>query len=598
MTSNPLSPEVIQMALQVGGDPNGGITPLEAGVTERLMLISVANMKCSLALADPSLYDCPLIGCSDGFEVLTGYTKAEIVGRNCRFLNQGQELDPDVREAMRASIRDGTEFIGILPNVRKNGVKFRNFLHMTTITVRGHRYIIGIQADVTDANIDMTNEYHLEDLRAVAERIFSANVDAWVQMQAHEFQVRLPIPYAEIVKNYAPAQYKEAQGKFIKIAGQMVHKKNTFLHVMEATVGEYDAKMKKSSSDPLLTKHSTGVGKEEVQEVPSSDPRGEDSNKDYSTSERDASGDNSGSRGSSSDEACQNYRGELKSVGSVGHPDRCTECSFYFFGTQGCTRGSDCRFCHEFHPRKNSRKNRRILKRLDVSDRSIPEEPSASTRDGANMSTSGTSERSTVTVVSGSADAAGGEAKPEQLGRGAGSSSEGSSASRKARHASSGGYPSSGTTAQAARDASEATAVVSLRYLRHGPDKRQAKLTLAVGQTVNLPAWVEMDGSARKALQNVLSFTVEPPLPHGLTLDPQNGLISGVAAEVQARRLHMVTASTVATGPAGIRLGLVPLARTSLLIRIVELQQLKASWVCEADGDGDERILVEFKASK
>mmetsp|Transcript_19240 Transcript_19240/g.35465 ORF Transcript_19240/g.35465 Transcript_19240/m.35465 type:complete len:596 (+) Transcript_19240:62-1849(+) len=595
MTSNPLSPEVIQMALQVGGDPNGGITPLEAGVTERLMLISVANMKCSLALADPSLYDCPLIGCSDGFEVLTGYTKAEIVGRNCRFLNQGQELDPDVREAMRASIRDGTEFIGILPNVRKNGEKFRNFLHMTSITVRSHRYIIGIQADVTYVNFDLTNEYHLEDLRAVAERIFSANVDAWVQMQAHEFQIRLPIPYAEIVKNYAPAQYKEAQGKFIKIAGQMVHNKNTFLHVMEATVGEYESKMKKSSSDPLLTKPSTGEGKEEVA---STDNRGEDSNKDYSTSERDASGDNSGSRGSSSDEACQNYRGELKSVGSVGHPDRCTECSFYFFGTQGCTRGSDCRFCHEFHPRKNSRKNRRILKRLDASDRSIPEEPS--TRDGANATTSGKSERSTApsSVASGSADAAGGEAKLEQLGRGAGSSSEGSSASRKARHTSSGGYPSGGTTAQAARDASEPNALVSLRYLRHVPEKRQAKLTLAVGQAVNLPAWVEMDGGARKALQNVLSFTVEPPLPHGLTLDPHNGLISGVAAEVQARRLHMVTTSTVATGPGGIKLGLVPLARTSLLIRIVELQQLKASWVCEADGDGDERILVEFKASK
>lgn len=596
MTSNPLSPEVIQMALQVGGGPNGGITPLEATVTEKLMLISVANMKCSLALADPSLYDCPLIGCSDGFEALTGYSKAEIVGRNCRFLNAGQEMDPDIREAMRASINNGTEFIGILPNVRKNGEKFRNFLHMTSITVRSHRYMMGIQADVTDANFDLTNEYHLEDLRAVADKIFSANVDAWVQMQAHEFQVRLPIPYAEIVKNYAPAQYKDAQGKFIKIAGQMVHNKNTFLHVMEATVGEYESKIKKSASDPLLTKDvAAGAPPTEVQEAPSSDARGEESNKEISTSERDASGDNSGSRGSSSDEACQNYHGELKSVGSVGHPDRCTECSFYFFGTQGCTRGSDCRFCHEFHPRKNSRKNRRILKRLDVSDRSIPEEPSS--RDGANATSA--SSASTVTVVSGSADAAGGEAKPEVHGRGgAGSSSEGSSASRKAKHTSSGGYPSSGTTAQAARDASEQTAVVSLRYLRHGPEKRQAKLTLAVGQIVNLPAWVEMDGTARKALQNVLTFTVEPPLPHGLSLDLQNGLISGVAAEVQARRLHMVTASTVATGPGGIRLGLVPLARTSLLLRVVELQQLKASWVCEADGDGDERILVEFKASK
>lgn len=569
MVSNPLSPEIIQMALQVGDVD--GITPLEATMTEKLMLISVANMKCSLALADPSLYDCPLIGCSDGFEILTGYSKAEIVGRNCRFLNDNQELDPEIREGLRSAIHDGTEFIGILPNVRKNGEKFRNFLRMTSITVRDHRYIIGIQADVTDTNFDLTNEYHLEDLREVAERIFSANVDAWVQMQAHEFQVRLPIPYAEIVKHYSPAQYMDARGKFIKIAGQMVHSKNTFLHVMEATVGDYsESKLKKSASDPLLLNYTTSGSPAE--DVPSSDLSNRDHPSQSDSCEREAeSVTNSGSRGSSSDEANQNYMGELKSVGSVGHPDRCTECSFYFFGTHGCTKGSDCRFCHEFHPRKNSRKNRRILKRLDVGDSSIPEE---NIGDSSNTTTA----PATVTT-SDSADVVSNSTAP---------ATSSCTSSTPEEHLG---------KAKTAAVSSGTSAVMSLRYLRHGAEKRQAKLTLAVGQEVRLPAWVEMDSSARKALKTALSFSVDPPLPHGLSLDPHNGLVSGVAKEVQARKLHMVTASTMACGPGGFQLGLVPLARTSLLIRIVALQELKASWVCEADGDGDERILVEFKTS-
>jgi len=450
-------------------------------------------------------------------------------------------------------------------------------------------------------------------------------------MQAHEFEVRLPIPYAEIVKNYAPEQYREAQGRFIKIAGRTVHSKNTFLHVMDSTVGENtDRELRKSASNPLLLNYSSSCPPPE--EPPSSDPI-EDSTKDYPSQsdscERDVSADSadkSGSRGSSSDEACQNYPGELKSVGSAGHPDRCTECSFYFFGTQGCTKGSDCRFCHEFHPRKNSRKNRRLLKRLTVGDSSIPEEQHT----GESSNQSATVEPSTERSGSEDVDLVFSPEKRTDAASAAGVSqapgtSHSLSASSVAVNIAATAVPASSSSAKALAEANAisswaleqggkdigkvspeiikaavpysfgTSAVMSVRYLRHGPEKRQAKLTLAVGQEVHLPAWVGMDSSARKALQNVLTFSVDPPLQHGLSLDPQNGLISGMATEVQARKLHMITASTAATGPGGIRLGLVPLARTSLLIRIVDLRKLKASWVCEADGDGDERILVEFK---
>lgn len=568
MVSNPFSPECIRIALQCGGDPNG-FGPLDATMKQKLITVSVANMKCSVSLADPSLYDCPLIGCSDGFETLTGYSKSEVVGRNCRFLNERMPMEPKTRQALRSAIADGTEFIGILPNVRKNGEKFRNFLHMTSVNVGGHRYIVGIQSDVTDVDLDLTDACHLDDLRQVAEKIFSANVDAWVQMQAHKFNVRLTVPYAEIVKNYAPEQYEEAQGKFVAITGQTVHNKNTFLHIMESTVTKDDEfGLKKSASDPLLLNSSSCNSSAE--EVPSTE-------------------EGSHSRFSSSDEGegSRTFLAELKSVGSVGHPDRCTECSFYFFRAQGCTKGSDCRFCHEFHPRTNLRKNRRLLKRMTVGGSGIPEANvgGASTKPPADLSTNAGNGAIAEKHIDRS------ENPEEQI--------DASILAMSGPEVDVGPCefkPMAHTGSPKAAESSP-NAVISLRYLRCGPEVRQAKLTLAIGQRVHLPAWVEMHSYEHKELQNMMSFTVDPPLLRGLSLDAQNGLISGVPKEEQPRKLHIVTASTAATGPGGINLGLVPLARTSLLVRVVDLSKCQATWVCEAEGAGDERILVEFKVS-
>lgn len=574
------SSETVQKSRKVE-EHNGHTTTISAGLEK---LTSVSNMTCSVTLADPSLYDIPLIGCSEGFELLTGYSKSEIVGRNCRFLMDGP-MEPKMRQALGSAISTGTEFIGILPNIKKNGERFRNVLRMTSVSVKGHRYIIGIQADVTDVDIDLTNANHLDDLRSVAERIFSSELDAWVQMQVHEFEVRLPIPSAQIVKNCTPEQYQEAVGRFLKIAGQRVHSKNTFLHVLDSPVDECsDFRRQKSASDPgLLPDERVNSSGSSQEEVPSTDTI-EDSTQTYPN--QTDSGDRENSEGSnslvsSSDAGSQSSPGQLKSVGSAGHPDRCTECTFYFFGTQGCTKGSDCRFCHEFHPRKNLRKNRRFLKRLAVGGIVIPEEFT-----GDSSTHAPTLEPSTVTSASDDADVCLSDCKSSVQGSGSVSASATSGESAGNEIASKPPPYSFGTSA-----------VMSLRYVMRGTTERQQdRFTLVVGQEVLLPIVVEMDSSAREALQDVLSFSVDPPLSNGLSFDPRNGLISGVATEVQEYKLHMVTASTAATGPCGIKLGLVPLARTPLLIRIVDLRSCKASSVYTIDDeDTDERILVEFK---
>jgi len=44
--------------------------------------------------------------------------------------------------------------------------------------------------------------------------------------------------------------------------------------------------------------------------------------------------------------------GPRESVGSAGHPEGCTPCTFYCFARRGCNRSSECRFCHLAHQSK------------------------------------------------------------------------------------------------------------------------------------------------------------------------------------------------------------------------------------------------------
>mmetsp|Transcript_15424 Transcript_15424/g.27007 ORF Transcript_15424/g.27007 Transcript_15424/m.27007 type:complete len:174 (+) Transcript_15424:51-572(+) len=144
------------------------------------VLHSIQEMVCSTVLADPDMRDCPLITCSAGFEVLTGYTKSEIIGRNCRFLNDGTtDMGQDLKAELRDSVQNGTTFTGILPNIRKDGEMFWNLLHMETIFLHDKRYIIGIQSDISDLDLDMANVDQMAALENIWSELTEANIEIW-----------------------------------------------------------------------------------------------------------------------------------------------------------------------------------------------------------------------------------------------------------------------------------------------------------------------------------------------------------------------------------------------------------------------------------
>ena len=83
-------------------------------------------------LTDPAKADNPIVYVSDGFCKVTGYSRNEIVPRNCRFL-QSPHTDRAVIRRLKAAIGRREESVELLLNIRKDGEPFWNLLYTTPL---------------------------------------------------------------------------------------------------------------------------------------------------------------------------------------------------------------------------------------------------------------------------------------------------------------------------------------------------------------------------------------------------------------------------------------------------------------------------------
>ena len=104
-----------------------------------------------ITLSDPYQDDCPLIYANEAFELITGYDRDEIIGRNCRFL-QGHDRDQPAIDKIREAMRTETSVTVTLRNYRKDGTLFHNRFSIRPIRDRAGklRYFLGIQYDITE----------------------------------------------------------------------------------------------------------------------------------------------------------------------------------------------------------------------------------------------------------------------------------------------------------------------------------------------------------------------------------------------------------------------------------------------------------------
>jgi PAS domain S-box-containing protein len=115
---------------------------------------AMAASSCGITIADARLPDMPLIYVNDAFLRISGYERAEVLGRNCRFL-QGDERDQPARHAIRRALEERQHCTVLLRNYRKDGSLFWNELFLSPIFDADGQltHFVGIQTDVTDREI-------------------------------------------------------------------------------------------------------------------------------------------------------------------------------------------------------------------------------------------------------------------------------------------------------------------------------------------------------------------------------------------------------------------------------------------------------------
>jgi len=102
-----------------------------------------------ITIADVTRDDDPLIYANEAFAEITGYDIAEVLGRNCRFL-QGAETDPEPVAAMREGIAAREPVTVTLRNYRADGSMFWNRVYLMPVEHDGETtHYLGFQRDVT-----------------------------------------------------------------------------------------------------------------------------------------------------------------------------------------------------------------------------------------------------------------------------------------------------------------------------------------------------------------------------------------------------------------------------------------------------------------
>ena len=112
---------------------------------------AVRATRMPMIVTDPGQSDHPIVFVNEAFQKLTGYSRDEIIGRNCRFM-QGPETDQDTVAKVRRAISQGEDIDVEILNYRKDGSTFWNALYLSPVRDDSGKisFFFASQLDVTD----------------------------------------------------------------------------------------------------------------------------------------------------------------------------------------------------------------------------------------------------------------------------------------------------------------------------------------------------------------------------------------------------------------------------------------------------------------
>lgn len=152
-----------------------GLTVYFRDVSERkasehqltLLERSVESSTNGVIIVDAQSRDLPMVYVNAAFERITGYSRSEALGRNCRFL-QGEDTDPATVKQLREAVAEQRDVHVVIRNYRRDGKVFWNDLYISPVRddTGEVTHYLGVQNDVTEQR-----EYQ-------AQLAYNANHDA------------------------------------------------------------------------------------------------------------------------------------------------------------------------------------------------------------------------------------------------------------------------------------------------------------------------------------------------------------------------------------------------------------------------------------
>lgn len=156
---------------------------------------AVRATRMPMVITDPGQPDNPIVFVNEAFQELTGYSREECVGRNCRFL-QGKDTNSETVTKIRDAIARGEDVDADILNYRKDGTSFWNALYLSPVR-GGNGHIHFFFASQLDVSKRIDAQQRVIDQKEQVEhevRVRTADLEASVEAQTlllHEVDHRV-----------------------------------------------------------------------------------------------------------------------------------------------------------------------------------------------------------------------------------------------------------------------------------------------------------------------------------------------------------------------------------------------------------------------
>jgi PAS domain S-box-containing protein len=148
------------------------------------LITMIGSSPIAAVISNPRLPDNPIVECNDAFVALSGYSREEIVGHNCRFMS-GKDTEPWLTETLRSGIRRRQPVMVEILNYKKNGTPFRNAVMVAPIFDEAGEleYYLGSQVEIAE-DIARANDARREAAHARIAALSTRQREVLLQLAA------------------------------------------------------------------------------------------------------------------------------------------------------------------------------------------------------------------------------------------------------------------------------------------------------------------------------------------------------------------------------------------------------------------------------